>query len=837
MGISAPWRRSRDLGGDAAIDPGRDPRAALELRVHGVHGTSPSSMLGVKDPRQVAGDGITGVFRAEKGLPRRVLRPEHAVEAYSWGALTSAVRGAFGWVQRVLWLGLLPFALINLAYWARLHVGVDDRRGRWGAAAVRWAALLLTMLYVLAASFLSLDLVAWQCYRGGTKSCDVLPGLLDFMMFLAPSQRLAVAAMVPLAGVGLMWFLSRHTLTRYEACLDSHRMSGGQHLLQDKRFWSSTRRTVRLQRIHLAAAFATLATYVGAQVDRLAERPSAWTLAAIAILLVCFAAAARLHPQDLEVPRAGVDADGPHDRWAVWLLGLSVVIVLTQMLWLFLGAADASRGWDSTLGWFGHNLWFIGVFVLLSAVNIAVFVAGRLSAFPSTLTIVLFIAGVGIAAWLSLGGSRETSRTEVWLILAVSGAFAAAFYVTMLVWQLRQGRPEQGRRAEAWNGAGAAVLIGAAGWIALLFVTAAVTAASNYLNGPDQSVSDLTSYQPAVKESVTPKEVAEAEPDLVFSLAKGAVLRDGILVAGETPQIVRGSVMVETAEITRRRPAADPARHRRAGRHPPDGGHRAAARRHLPRPRGRERPRVVPPGDAGVRLRCRGDGERPGAGPGHGRTRAARGRGTAEHAARGAAGADLGADRPGDLGAARRRSSPSRAPYGSSAASARRSARLVERQKVPTESRVDVTNKRLRAAYAHRAERLIELLGAVTVGAVLVLLCLSATGLPPNALVSTLFPEWRSDLPHLVASLSLYVVLGPERRADPAEQLRPALGGDPQGGRHHLGPDDLLAAGGPPAEPALLRRARGAGDDHAHPVGARAAAGNRGGLPATARAR
>ena len=164
MGISAPWRRSRDLGGDAAIDPGRDPRAALELRVHGVHGTSPASMLGVKDPRQVAGDGITGVFRAERGLPRRVLRPEHAVEAYSWGALTSAVRGAFGWVQRVLWLGLLPFALINLAYWARLHVTGRSREDAPVERPDAAAAAAITR------------------FLGGTWDGDALAGGLDILL-------------------------------------------------------------------------------------------------------------------------------------------------------------------------------------------------------------------------------------------------------------------------------------------------------------------------------------------------------------------------------------------------------------------------------------------------------------------------------------------------------------------------------------------------------------------------------------------------------------------------------------------------------------------------------
>ena len=61
----------------------------VEIRVHGVHGTSPQSMLGLRsgDLRQVAGDGLTGVFRARPGvdLPGRDLRwTKVSVEAYSW---------------------------------------------------------------------------------------------------------------------------------------------------------------------------------------------------------------------------------------------------------------------------------------------------------------------------------------------------------------------------------------------------------------------------------------------------------------------------------------------------------------------------------------------------------------------------------------------------------------------------------------------------------------------------------------------------------------------------------------------------------------------------------
>jgi hypothetical protein len=380
-------RRTRPLS------PPREPRTALELRIHGVHGTSPASMLGVKSPSQVAGDGITGVFRASGPLPRRTVRPGHAVEAYSWGALTSAVRGALGWVQRVLWLILLPFALINLAYWARLHVGqvgddehdrhVDDDitivRSIWGAIIVRWAALVLTMLLVLAPSFIALDLVAWQCYRGATKSCDVLPGFLDFMMGLAPSQRMAVGTALPLAVIGLLWFLSRQTLARYEACKDTGTMAGGRHLLQDERFWSSTNRSRRLQRIHLAGAVATVMAYVAAQVGDLGAGWFAWflTLVAGAVLVLCFAALTRAHPNDLEYRGKPTFTAGFPDRDAPVLLGLACAGMAILLAWLQWGLRDSSTGWDASQSWFGHNLWFIGTFVVLSALNTLVFVAGR----------------------------------------------------------------------------------------------------------------------------------------------------------------------------------------------------------------------------------------------------------------------------------------------------------------------------------------------------------------------------------------------------------------------------------------------------------------------------
>lgn len=731
--------------------------AALELRVHGVHGTSPASMLGVRETHQVAGDGITGVFRTDAELPRRTLEPGHAVEAYSWGALTSAVRGALGWVQRVLWLGLLPFALVNLAYWARLHVSEADKRGTWGAAVVRWAALLLTMLIVLTGCLVSLDLVAWQCYRGGTKSCDVLPGLLDFMMVLAPSQRLAVAALVPLAGIGVMWFLSRQSLARYEASSDSGVMAGGDHLLQDSRFWSSTRRTLRLQRLHLAGAVATVMAYVGAQVDRLAGQLHWWTVVAVLVLATCFGSLVVAHPQDLEHRGQPDDVRAP-DRWAERLLRATVAAAVAQLGWLATPwAGEASREWSGTAGWYGHNLWFIGVFAALSVVNIAVFVAGRLSAVWSCVVIGVFVATAGYATWLSLGMGGERSADEVRPLLVVTVSFALVFFVVMLAWQLRQGRRHPDK---AWAGAGAAVLIGASGWIALLFTTAAVTAGADYLNGSDQSVSDLTSTQRPVADAVaTASLTGPSSDDLVVTVAGEAVLRDAIVVVGGTgsPRVLRGVVAVDSAEVgDDRRTLPDTVLRHGTVRLADDGlllvdSCRVAAGDAVPASCHPETPGFVP----GARLTV----------PDQALEVAPQGRLR--------------------LAVASPPSTPLVVPQVlvwapvvqvlwallaaliaiACAMRLRRRIgedikRSVVQDRVPTASRVDVRRKRVRAAYAHRAERLVELVAGMTVVSVLLLLCLSATGLPPNTLVATLLPDWRSDLPHLVASLSLYVVLG-----------------------------------------------------------------------------
>jgi hypothetical protein len=71
----------------------------------------------------------------------------------------------------------------------------------------------------------AMDVVAWQCTREG-RNCTSNVAWLGFLtkgFFAQPSRRLVVAAVVPLATILLLWWLSRTTWSSYE---DRRRLHG-----------------------------------------------------------------------------------------------------------------------------------------------------------------------------------------------------------------------------------------------------------------------------------------------------------------------------------------------------------------------------------------------------------------------------------------------------------------------------------------------------------------------------------------------------------------------------------------------------------------------------------
>lgn len=197
----------------------RSDGAALELLVHGVGGTTPQEMLADPYTVRITGDETAAIYRRPDDEDAEA-HPERyedgpVPEAYCWSNLTSG-NGA-----RALWLLLLPFMVVNIAHWMRPATNGLGRTQRLYGVLVRLLALTLTVLLTAAACEVALDLVAWQC--AGSAGCAQDRSWLGFLSaardgwWAQPGRRLALAALVPTALVGLLWYLSNRTWSAYEA--------------------------------------------------------------------------------------------------------------------------------------------------------------------------------------------------------------------------------------------------------------------------------------------------------------------------------------------------------------------------------------------------------------------------------------------------------------------------------------------------------------------------------------------------------------------------------------------------------------------------------------------
>ncbi|MFH8371653.1 hypothetical protein [Streptomyces sp. NPDC018031] len=282
-----PDRPAARAGQDGPPGAGGAPELDLELLVHGVGGASPQQML--DDPRtvRVTGDDTAGVHRrtpdADAEERPADYRREPVREAYCWSNLTSG-NGA-----RALWLLLLPFMIANLAHWMRPAAHRRNRTVRTYGVLVRLVALSLTVLLVAGACEVALDLVAWQC--AGTGSCADRRAWLGFMSaeqggwWSQPGRRLAVAALLPAALTGLLWYLSNRTWSAYESQPPVGRTTGETDpeagdlpALRLPGFWYGRRLVARLRAAHTAAGFLTVAAALTAAATRQDRAPggSGW---------------------------------------------------------------------------------------------------------------------------------------------------------------------------------------------------------------------------------------------------------------------------------------------------------------------------------------------------------------------------------------------------------------------------------------------------------------------------------------------------------------------------------------------------------------------------------
>ena len=549
-----------DLGGSGTSTvpptlPKSESRAdlVLELRIHGVHGTPPHSMLGVTSDKvgQVAGDGITGVFRTRDGeVPLRSLRgvePRRvAVEAYSWGNLTTNIKGIFGWLTRFLWLFLLPFALANLAYWARPELdsrpaaegeqatpaalaSSDEaesglpgenkpqrRTARVAARMVRIAAGALTVFFVLAPLTVGVDLVAWQCYRGGAVGCPSLPDWVDFLSaspFDVPQRRIAVGTVPALLAILVLWLLSRQSLSRYEAVTETPTgdvqvagevdIAGVGVVLQDPALWSGTYRTQRLRRLHITAALLTVICYTAVPVLHgyetggnlpLPDSAFGWlelvigAVAGVGLFIVLFVLVPWVRPGDLESTFRTLSPGWirSRQRWELALVVSAIALTLLHLGVLLVVPTGSLSDTQATV--LGENLWFVGVFLILAGAAAGLSLTGRCRPGFAAAAAILAPLVLLLASYYVWHDAFHKDWAKPVALVGALVCAAGAAVLLLLPRDRRQGYRSAGE--VAWGGAGPTVLMVASAWVALLFTTAAVTYSASYLNGED-SVADL----------------------------------------------------------------------------------------------------------------------------------------------------------------------------------------------------------------------------------------------------------------------------------------------------------------------------------------------------------
>ena len=546
---------------------------------------------------RIAGDDVTGFWertpQAEEALPDWMRTPPPPaggttwrVEAYSWGALTSGAKGS---LSRALWLLLTPFALANIAAWARPALSLP-REGehspagtgptysfspqRWSALVVRLAGLGLTCLLITGAAIVSIDLVAFQCFRGGDLLCPSLPSQLQFLSepdWEHPMRRVAIGAAGPLLVLAALWLLGRATAQRYEDVPDrsegtdaKHKAgaapAGGSqppvkrypHLLEATAMWNGRRRWRWLASTHLLVGLATVLVLTGAVAHLVGGGWSALSVtgvglgATLGVLAVAFTVLASDGPEtegpwepDRRTP------PGPRlRRVALWATRGGVALTVGYVGWLGVDL-DATSG----LEFIDLDVLADAMVVLSLLVGIGVVLGlvtwrdpGRTS-WPIRVGVVVPLlgsAGIGVAMLRGGGGG--------WYAVVLLGLLLAALVH-------HAGGDSDRRRSWGFRGSGPGVFLGGALFFALLFTTSAVVGVLVWLGGSANLGQVPTAYTPP---ALCPDHPGAGDTlDCSAAIAVGDLeLVDGSVTGpASAPVVESGRLSVERLEVAQDGPA------------------------------------------------------------------------------------------------------------------------------------------------------------------------------------------------------------------------------------------------------------------------------------------
>jgi hypothetical protein len=153
---------------------------------------------------------------------------------------------------------LIPFTFSNLAMWMEPPARGLTRRIMNGLS--RLLALTTTLTLVTACASVALDLIAWQC-GSPANSCPRTEPLLDVVfsgVLEPPGRRLAVAALIPIGLVVLLWIPGRLTWARYESYILTPGGDPNGTELARPEFWNGREQVGRLRSLHLASALALI---------------------------------------------------------------------------------------------------------------------------------------------------------------------------------------------------------------------------------------------------------------------------------------------------------------------------------------------------------------------------------------------------------------------------------------------------------------------------------------------------------------------------------------------------------------------------------------------------
>lgn len=256
----------------------------VELRVHGVSGTPPESMLGDPFPLHVSGDDVGRVMRRRrlKCSPDSQGRPQRVVEAFHWGRFTA------GSPTRALWLLLLPFALVNLARFALLSPQEENSRRRFHSAnetLIRLLGLCLTLTMVSSAAYVAWDVVAAQC---GDRACAAGGAeWLSFYLDRPLGVRFAIAAIVPALTIAVMWVLGARTFDFAPPDSDPNgRWASKIGSFGDRQFWEGAKNAATQRAAHVSAACGLLGLLALASLSPSAYQPT-WLFLYVPVLAGC----------------------------------------------------------------------------------------------------------------------------------------------------------------------------------------------------------------------------------------------------------------------------------------------------------------------------------------------------------------------------------------------------------------------------------------------------------------------------------------------------------------------------------------------------------------------